>query len=86
MRPPGTPLPCRMCPKSKDGRPNPGADMTSRNARALALYYQIRAGTPMPDDALVKLNCGIIERVLSQVTLLKQDVSGLALALFGKAT
>ncbi|MBI1914545.1 MAG: hypothetical protein HYS12_07380 [Planctomycetes bacterium] len=58
--------------------------MNARNARTLALYYEIRAGTPMPDDPIVKLNCGIIERVLSQVTLLKQDVSGLALALFGR--
>jgi hypothetical protein len=67
----GGPTPCPVCPKAKDQagplrRPAPEADLSAKNERALALYYRIKAGAPMPDDPLVQQNCGLIQMVLDQ--------------------
>lgn len=59
-RPPGSPTPCHTCPKSKDGRPNPGAELSRKNSHALQLYLEVKAGAPLPDDPIVRRNCAMI--------------------------
>lgn len=63
-RPAGTPTPCWQCPKSEDkATPNPEAELTDRNWRAWELYQEIKAGRPMPHDAIVWRNCGLIRQI-----------------------
>jgi hypothetical protein len=71
------PTPCRSCPKSKDGKPNPGAELRGRRYRAWKIYWRVKAGMPMPDDAVIQNNCATIEEVLAQIRLHKQDVTQL---------
>ncbi len=63
-RKPGETGPCWKCPKSRDKKtPNPNADLTVRTWKALQLFLEIRAGYPMPEDAIVRRNCGLIQRI-----------------------
>jgi len=64
-RPPGSALPCATCAKSgpKDGRPRPDKELSTKNWQALLYYMEIKAGAPMPDDAIVKRNCALIRWV-----------------------
>jgi hypothetical protein len=73
-RPPGTPLPCHQCPKSHDARPHPEIDLTPRHRLALNLYYQVRAGLPMPDDGAVRRNCGLIHQAAEAVGRHRSDM------------
>lgn len=72
-RPLNSPLPCHKCPKSPDSKPNPGADMRGRGARAYELYLLIKSGMPMPEDAIVRRNCLLIEMVLQRLRLRGQE-------------
>lgn len=61
-RPPGHSPPCWSCFKGKEtGRPTPEADLSAKNHQALSLYYEIQAGLPMPNDPIVRRNCGLIQ-------------------------
>lgn len=66
-RPSGDRLPCHQCPKSSDGQPNPGAELSSKNSAAFQLYLEIKAGRPMPDDKIVQRNCALIRWAEDQV-------------------
>jgi hypothetical protein len=55
--------PCHSCPKAAAGKPNPGIELTERNWLAYEAYTRIKAGAPMPDDAIVQRNCGLIQHV-----------------------
>lgn len=79
-RPAGAPTPCWSCPKSPDGRPNPTAELTGKAWLAYELYLQIRAGRPMPDDALVRRNCGLIRLVEDLVERQRSDLAGFVAA------
>lgn len=80
----GTPTPCFRCPKSLDGRPNPGAEMHGRNARIYELYLMIRAGMTMPDDLAVRRSCALIQLVVDRVQMQNASVEPLARALAGR--
>lgn len=62
-RPAGASTPCHLCPKSRDCKPNPDAELSQKNSRALQLYMEIKAGRPMPDDRIVQRNCALIRWV-----------------------
>lgn len=79
LRPHGSPTPCHRCPKAVEQRPNPGADFRGRVARAYRLFLAIRAGLPMPDDALVIRNCATIQHVHDQFDQSHAHLSLLAL-------
>jgi len=69
---PRTPLPCRRCPKSKDGSPNPGAELSAKNRRAYAYYRSclVDPTSLLPRDLLVLHNhmiCRLIEERLASV-------------------
>jgi hypothetical protein len=70
-------LPCHMgkCPKSTDRRPNPGAELNGKNWLAYTLYTEIKAGRPMPDDAIVVRNCGLIRLVEDRVAAMNQRLA-----------
>lgn len=72
-RPSGAPLPCHKCPKSPDGTPNPTADLKGRGLAAYELYLLVRAGLPMPEDAIVRRNCILIQRVLDHIQSRRAD-------------
>ncbi len=79
------PLPCLTCPKSgKANTPNPGAEMRGKVALAYDLYWQVKAGAPMPEDEIVRRNCALIERVRAMILQYQQDVSGLLAALIAR--
>lgn len=80
----GTATPCWRCPKSgpENGKPAPEKELSSKNAESLAYYWRIKAGMPMPNDAIVQRNCGLIEAVLSQIRGRRSDVQGL-MGIFG---
>jgi hypothetical protein len=59
-RPRGSPTPCHTCPKSKNGQPNPAAELSRKNHLALQLYLEVKAGAPMPDDPIVRRNFAMI--------------------------
>lgn len=82
VRPPGAPPPCWECPKSKDGLPNPGAELSDRNWRAWRLWLEIKAGRPVPDDRIVWRNCGLIGWAEESVRSQQQSIAPLAMALF----
>ncbi len=59
-RQPSTPTPCYKCPKipaGKEPRPEHATEMTAKEWQALELYLQVKAGAPMPDDAIARRNC-----------------------------
>jgi hypothetical protein len=56
--------------------------MTGRNAAAYHLYLMIQAGAPMPDDAIVRRNCAVIQLVTDRVERQQFDVAGLLTTLF----
>ena len=76
-RAPGLPLPCGTCPKSTDGKPNPGAELTGRNARAYEYYLSVRAGCGAADDPIVRANCALIQSVVERVERARSDVRNL---------
>lgn len=65
-RPPGTPLPCPRCPKSEDGRPNPGAELSAKNARAYHLALAARAGAAVAADPIVERNLALVQSAADQ--------------------
>lgn len=65
---PGTPLPCRSCPKSEDGHPNPGAEISEKNLMAYRHYQRCKAVGRFPVDAIVEQNAGIIRTLEDQVS------------------
>ncbi|HTU22508.1 MAG TPA: hypothetical protein VMG10_31005 [Gemmataceae bacterium] len=83
-RTPGSLPPCWKCPKSgpQNGKPAPENEISLKNLRALDLYWRIKAGMPMPDDAIVRRNCGLIEMVLARINAQRTDVQGLLAFLF----
>lgn len=83
LRPQGSPTPCWKCPKAEAGKPNPGAELTGRNWQAFHFYLQIKAGMPMPDDAIVRDNCAAIRLVEDLVQRQRTDIHGLLRALYG---
>jgi len=64
-RPLGCPTPCWKCPKSTDGKPNPGAELSLRNWRALEYARQCAVDTLglLPQDRIVVRNNAIIRNV-----------------------
>jgi len=81
-RPPGTNPPCWKCPKSKDGKPNPDADLDGRSYRALAVSYQIKAGMPMPPDPVVAWYCGLIRYAEDAAARIRENATAAMLAIF----
>ena len=85
-RPPRVPTPCWKCPKSTTGRPSPENELDSGGYRQLEFYYRIKAGMPMPDDALVQWYCGLIRWVEDQVNRSQASMSPFLAALLGNKT
>jgi hypothetical protein len=85
-RPLHCPPPCWKCPKSgpKNGRPAPENELSEKNLRALALYWQIKGGRPMPVDAIVWRNCALIEMTLTHIARQKSDIQSLLMLLFAQ--
>jgi len=75
--------PCWKCPKSPDGKPNPGAELKGKQARAYQAYEFVRAGVPLPDDLILARNCALIRRVEEMVRLSRFNMTGLMKVLFG---
>ena len=75
--------PCYKCPRGKEtGRPSPHLELSTRGWMALQLYYEIKAGFPLPEDALVRRHCGLIEQVLAAISREQANLTPLlALAL-----
>lgn len=80
-RPAHCPSPCWKCPKSRDGRPNPGADMRGRVWQTYTLWLAVRAGMPMPDDLLTVRNCALIQLAVDRIDRRRSDVTLLLRAL-----
>jgi len=73
LRPPGTPTPCYRCPKiPPDAKPCPAnaVELSEKNHRAYDLYLQIKAGRPMPSDAIVWRNCGLLRQLEDSIQLM----------------
>ena len=72
-RPAGTPTPCYRCPKiPAESSPCPAnaVELSAKNHRAYQLYLQVKAGRPMPDDAIVHENCGMLRQLEDSIQLL----------------
>jgi hypothetical protein len=82
-RPAGAGPPCFRCPKSRDGRPNPGADLKGRAWLAYRLYLAVRAGMPMPQDAIAVRNCAALRWAEDQADRQKGDLGTMLKVLFG---
>ena len=78
------PTPCYQCPKSDDGRPNPGAELRGRNARIYELYLMVRAGVPMPDDLAIHRNLALVQLVVDRAHMVNASVQPLAQALLSQ--
>jgi hypothetical protein len=81
-RQPGSHPPCFSCPKSRNGKPNPDADLDGRSYRALAVYYQIKAGMPMPADPVVAWYCGLIRYAEDAAARVRENATATLLAFF----
>lgn len=67
-RPPNARPPCWKCPKSEDKKsPCPDAELSDRSLMTLQVYYQIKAGMPMPRDSVVAWYCGVIRWLEEQI-------------------
>lgn len=75
-RPRGSATPCGTCPKADNGKPNPSIELTDRNWLAYELYTRIKAGSPMPNDEIVRRNCGLIQHVAD--TLVRGELLSVA--------
>jgi hypothetical protein len=82
-RPPAAPSPCHKCPKSRDGRPNPAADLRGRNWLTYLLYQAVKAGLPMPDDLIAARNCAMIQMATDRLERQQGDIRLLLKTLFG---
>lgn len=72
-RPSGTPTPCYRCPKIPvDAIPLAAnaVSLSAKNHQTYQLYLQIKAGRPMPDDAIVRQNCGFLRQVEDDIHLM----------------
>jgi hypothetical protein len=63
------PPPCYKCPKSRDGKPNPAAELLPQNWRAYRHFQQVKVDTTgvLPRDRIVIRNCAVIQQVLDQL-------------------
>lgn len=71
LRPPGTELPCRQCPKIGQGEPptpetGKRAELSQKNWRAFLHYLTCKAVGRFPRDAIVERNAGLIRLVEDQ--------------------
>lgn len=84
LRPPGDHPPCWQCPKSKDGQPNPAADLSPKNWRAYDYCQQCRADAQglLPRDLIVIRNNAIVQMV-ERAQQQSRDPLRLLLALLG---
>lgn len=64
-RPKGCPTPCWRCPKSEDGKPNPGAELSAKNVQAYEYYRHCLVDDThlLPRDLLVVHNNAVIRAV-----------------------
>lgn len=76
-RPAAAPPPCYLCPKSDADRPSPENELSARNWRTLELYYQAKAGLPVPEDPIVRRNFGLIAWTLADVARRQGNVLSL---------
>jgi hypothetical protein len=72
LRPAGATTPCRSCPKSHDGQPNPGADLTPRSRAVIEHYQQCRAVGRFPEDAIVEEHAGLLHAIEEQLARKQQ--------------
>ena len=61
--------------------PNPGAELTDRGRQALAVYSQIKAGRPMPNDTVVWWYCGLFRWTEDTVERNRSSVAALMASL-----
>jgi hypothetical protein len=59
------------------GRPNPGAELTGRNAQTWELYLAVQAGYPCPEDPIVRRNFALIRWTESEAERSRFDVRSL---------
>ena len=67
-RTPSNPPPCYACPKSRDGKPNPGADLNGKAFATVELYFAAKAGLAPPADPIVQQNFALLAWVEDQVS------------------
>lgn len=86
-RPKGCTTPCWKCPKSKDDKPNPDAELSAKNWQAYTYYRQCQADTTgiLPRDLTVVKNNAIIRAVEEQANK-EQSMMSMArmMGVFGK--
>lgn len=96
-RPIGTPLkrqtfnppPCSQCPKIPKGAepiPSNAVELSAKNWLAYRLWKQIKAGAPMPNDAVVHENCGYLLDVEESYQRGQQGQSAVLLQVLTAAT
>lgn len=77
-RTPGQRPPCSYCPKQpadvkeRDRTPETAVELSPKNWRAYHHYTECAAVGQFPDDAVVRRNAGLIERIEKDVDGLRQ--------------
>ena len=53
--------PCFRCPKARDGKPNPGAELTPRNWQAYEYWLASKSGLPVAWDSTTRANFALVQ-------------------------